>query len=1110
VATLELEISAEALQQLRELPQQIVDSVETAQRELEGILAGEDAASSISGVLGDLSALATAAEEIPGVDDVVGALRELVEGLPDALGLDVAAAEAGIAVVLALVEPVRDLVDGGSLEAAVDTALERALDVAGSLTRDNEELLELRGELEEFFRLFGQLLGFASGPVDPSDVAELLSRALVGVRIDLLDAPAAALEAALAPLAGLLPDGPDLVRWRGAPAAQLALWQGLDARLTGTVDWPVLEAELSTARVELLEVIAVRDRLLAAAVAGLGRLTLPGLGGVATALVELPRPQIQQLTPILTGFRLQLQGIAAELEGWNPTPEEARALVAGVVARISHFAEESALGQLRALLVNFEQRVLRAIDELPFRDLAAELSRTLRDLAERIDVVDPDLIRGPLAEFLDGIRTTVDGFADDAVSSSIGQVWDTVEQVLENAAELLETLRSTLDGLLGTLESFTASLEPTIDPIVTQLDTLRVSLEKFDLSEGAEAVIESLHSLRDVVASIDVSSLPEPLVATVNQAADALRAIDVAGEISEPLDNVLETIDPSPLVGQITVSLEAAVEPLRLLDPATLAADLDAPIDELLATFARFDPAALRAELDEALAPVLEPLRSLDFTELLAPLTRLYAELLARVDAVLDPEPLFAPLEELFQPVLDLVDALEPARLLGALDPHSESVGEGVAAAAHPPAVVASQGGTLRTALPSSGVDVDDELFGFRPGDLLIPLIDLHAKLMEVFEALDDSILEPAAQALRESLYGRLRNLDPASVLERVGTAHAELGLELDPAPVSSRLADAALAYQGVAGKIAAASALELSTSDQAAAARITVALPELDPLRLVPALAQADALAQAGVAFDANAALRELRGAFPSFEETVGGLLPGFLADGDLGAGTLRAALEVLDPAPVRTEINALFDEIGHKLVALEPALVAALEEACLAAEEFLLPVTPSTLLALADRLHEAVRAQVEAIGPAAFKDDLAVVFATVRGQLAAFDPAVVAGELNELRDGLLETLSGVADGLLPDPAPFHELQARLAALKPSGLLASVSAAAAPLTELLAALDPAALLTPLVDAIARIREQLPQVIVDIETAFDEVLDAFPEGGVSGASVSVSASASVG
>ena len=50
----------------------------------------------------------------------------------------------------------------------------------------------------------------------------------------------------------------------------------------------------------------------------------------------------------------------------------------------------------------------------------------------------------------------------------------------------------------------------------------------------------------------------------------------------------------------------------------------------------------------------------------------------------------------------------------------------------------------------------------------------------------------------------------------------------------------------------------------------------------------------------------------------------------------------------------------------------------------------------------------------------------------------------------------------------------------------------------------------PLVDGIERIKEQVPVVIAQLEAAFDEVLRAFPTGGVSGASGSVSVNVSVG
>ena len=108
------------------------------------------------------------------------------------------------------------------------------------------------------------------------------------------------------------------------------------------------------------------------------------------------------------------------------------------------------------------------------------------------------------------------------------------------------------------------------------------------------------------------------------------------------------------------------------------------------------------------------------------------------------------------------------------------------------------------------------------------------------------------------------------------------------------------------------------------------------------------------------------------------------------------------------------------------------------------------------------------------------------------------------------IQTVEGLLTGLLPDPAPFNALVAELAGFKPSSILAPITQALQPLSELIATLDVKVLLQPLLDAIARIRGEIPKVIADIEAALDDVLSAFPEGGPAGVSVSVSVSASVG
>jgi hypothetical protein len=237
--------------------------------------------------------------------------------------------------------------------------------------------------------------------------------------------------------------------------------------------------------------------------------------------------------------------------------------------------------------------------------------------------------------------------------------------------------------------------------------------------------------------------------------------------------------------------------------------------------------------------------------------------------------------------------------------------------------------------------------------------------------------------------------------------------------------------------------------------------------------------------------------------------LLSSSIATVEGNALSLRQALRDLDPSPIRDEVNALFDEIGARIVALQSQLMAALGEFFKAVEDFFMPITPASLVHLADSLHAELKQQILAFHPSNFKDEVKLIFDSVKKQLTVIDPSFLVTELNQLRDQLIQTLRELVTSLLPDPAPFVELQNRLATLKPSELLAPLTESLQPVTDLVSELDVKVLLEPLVEAIQRVREQVPDVIADIEEAFDEVLAAFPEGGSSGASESVTAGVSV-
>jgi hypothetical protein len=284
--------------------------------------------------------------------------------------------------------------------------------------------------------------------------------------------------------------------------------------------------------------------------------------------------------------------------------------------------------------------------------------------------------------------------------------------------------------------------------------------------------------------------------------------------------------------------------------------------------------------------------------------------------------------------------------------------------------------------------------------------------------------------------------------------------------------------------------------------------LPELDPQALAPASGQSQALLSASLAAEARLDLSGLRSALGGLRR-VEELVPAFLSGDEMTAGSLRASLRALDPAPIRGEINALFDQLGAKLAAVQTKLVAAFEEFFLAVEEFFLPITPAAVVQLAGRLHAALRQQLLALHPSVLKDEIRLIFDVVKRQLSILDPVVLVEELNGLRDAFIQSLRDVVGSLLPDPAPFQALLDRLATMKPSQLLAPLVETLRPVSDLVATINPAALLEPLIEAIARVREQIPEVIADIEAAFDEVLAAFPEGGITGASVTVSGQVTV-
>jgi hypothetical protein len=1100
-------INADAgqLQNLEDIPRRIETLVETARTALEAVRSGQDNGNPLGALLTALGGVGEVSQQLPSFDAVLQPISEVTGRLPDRALADIAATRASVETALGFFGEGKDLILSGQLDQALEQGVGRVLDAATSRLRPGDEVNAMFGELAEFFRLFSSLLEWRSRPPSADQLADFLARVLIGAPRDLLERPVQLVDAALRPLEQLLPSGPDASLWRTAHTERTAFWAGIEARFTtgGAVDWPRIETELRAEARLLLEVRAARDRLLSQTISALGTIRLDSsLAAVGPAAAAVPRIPDFRLSSLLQGLRAQIESIATDIESWSPTPEEARALVRRLADGLRDFLEKSPLGQLRNLLLDFQHRLLVAIESLPFAGFAREAETFLRGIAVAIDSLDAEALTRPIQQFFTDVENRIQTGGPDAVRDAVSGLWDSVDSAFAEINGELTTLRQTLEELVANLTGLLEQLQPAIEKINESVGRIKQLLDEFDILEAADLVVEELHKLRDQVAELDYSKLPSAALSVLHEGAQLLRGIDVAGAVNPPLSKELEKVDPAPLLRQASTTIGGALNQLQQFDPQSIVLVLDRPVDELLIVLRDFGPDRLRALIQEALRPVEDAVRGLDATQLLAPVTRLFAELTARIDSVLNPDVIFAPLEEVFRPVENLIDAIEPGRLISLVAPHSDLIGETVGSAAGPPSVMTSAGATLKESI-GLAPEANEPLFGFRPGDLLIPLIDIYRKFREVFDPLDASVVEPAIRLLRESFQLSLQALQPQTISLRAEAALTAIAGDFEPATVSERLALAVEGYHAAVARLATAAGGEFSAGDAAAVARIRLILPDLNPLLLVPAPTQVEGIVTASASVRATVDLASIRAAIPGLN-AMQRFLPAFLTVAEEGASGLRQFLDDLDPSRLRTQINDTFDRIGRRIVALQEPLMAGIDELMAAVEEFLLPISPGHIVELARRLHAALKEQILALSPARLKDDVKPIFDAVKAKLAVFDPQFIADQLNSLRDALLETLREMVDGLLPDMSGFVTLQERVAALKPSQLLQPAVEALQPVSDLIAQLDINTVFEPLIDAIDRVRDDLPEVVSRIEGALDEVLDAIPEGGASSASASVS------
>jgi hypothetical protein len=164
-----------------------------------------------------------------------------------------------------------------------------------------------------------------------------------------------------------------------------------------------------------------------------------------------------------------------------------------------------------------------------------------------------------------------------------------------------------------------------------------------------------------------------------------------------------------------------------------------------------------------------------------------------------------------------------------------------------------------------------------------------------------------------------------------------------------------------------------------------------------------------------------------------------------------------------------------------------------------------PAGLLELMGEAAARLRAEFEVLDPAVIESEVADLLDAVIDGLAAFSPARLADELGLVFDGALAKLQALDPAaLLANLDPLANVIAGFEALRPSAVLAPLLATTEELSEAFEAIVSVDITGPLVEAVARLKAQLEEIIAAVESELRALLADLRAMAGGGAGVSLS------
>jgi phage-related protein len=738
--------------------------------------------------------------------------------------------------------------------------------------------------------------------------------------------------------------------------------------------------------------------------------------------------------------------------------------------------------EVETLIRGAFQTVREAIERIDLTPLHAAAEQAFTDLEARLNELDTLLtaVRQTISAALHEVKAALDGvksFLLDPQNGLKKKIEDLFHAVFQIFAEV--NLQGVVDGIAQTLEPISAALSsieftPIIDATVTALDAITEILQTVAPLLVTDALKQKLSEAAAFLRRLDFDHIGETLTDAFDEILASVdeQAFSVYKAEYQKVIDAVDTFDPAPALQSLQQEVfEPLVAELEKLQPAALLQPIQAGYNAAVTELSGFHPSETFAFMTRFFDEILSKFHEISPTKLLEPIQQALDDIRTRLNAMLHIDDLVEALDKVKAIVQPAVKALDLTPLLAQM-----SAGHAALKAAltdfDPQALVALVAGVLRDVFAPNGAEVDT------------------AGVLGALQAMTSRVTTPGAHfaMMQQSLQAgqaALNQVDIKAALAALRAKHGEV--------------QTALAVHGTPPLVPVDIILQVTALDP---------MPLLSPLLPKVDRVRAAFTAKAGQFAATVSSIAPTFGAVSDILEVFRPLVSLLDLLKDLALEPFRRLfsgqtfthateiilhfLDAVEPAQWRPELEPLLSTIHSKLQALvDDTVLNPIAE------------TVRSLKALTDLLNISV-----------LTDAIQGVFDEVEGIIQQFNPAPLVQAIDEVYQRVLTLLQKLDPGAFiteVDTLYHEDIVGVVQAISPEELLLPVLRELFDtIKETLVALDIEVLFKPVIESLRGLEQQLSEGLHRTGVAYEHMLDALDAATDGSASVTVSASVSVG